>query len=276
MPGIIDWNELWKVIHARGFIHHGEDLAAHWDRRAEEFNKRVMKHRDKAEKQVAQLGLQPHETVLDVGAGTGRLAIPMAKIARSVTALDQSGGMLSCLKENMKSEGIFNIQCIQKSWQDVGLDEIPAHDVVLSSNSLGVYDLADALVKMDRLAKRAVYIFTFTDHNRDDGFREFLMNEKRPQNVFQPAGYLMIYNLLGDIGIYADIKIQAWESKEHYSNIDDAVASWKMMHEIPSEKEPKLREFLSKKLIEDDQGLCIQRSTKQAMISWQKSQQITA
>lgn len=275
MPGIINWNELWKATHTRGFIHHGEDLAAHWDRRAAEFNKRVMKHREKAERQVAQLGLQPHETVLDVGAGTGRLAIPMAKIARSVTALDQSGGMLSCLKENMQSEGICNIQCIQKSWQDVGPDEIPAHDVVLSSNSLGVYDLSDALVKMDRLAKRAVYIFTFTDHHRDDGFREFLMNEKRPQNAFQPAGYLMIYNLLADIGIYADIKIQEWESKEHYSSIDDAVASWRMMHEVPSEKEPKLREFLSKKLIEDDQGLCIHRSTKQAMISWQKNPQIT-
>jgi len=56
MPGIIDWNELWKATHTRGFIHHDEDLAAHWDRRADEFNKRVMKHREKAERQVAQLG----------------------------------------------------------------------------------------------------------------------------------------------------------------------------------------------------------------------------
>lgn len=108
------------------------------------------------------------------------------------------------------------------------------------------------------------------------GKTTLIKNEKRPQTAFQPAGYLMIYNLLADIGIYADIKIQEWESKEHYSNIDDAVASWKTMHEIPSEKEPMLREFLSKKLIEDDQGLCIHRSTKQAMITWQKSPQITA
>ena len=101
--------------------------------------------------------------------GTGRLAIPMAQKTKSVTALDQSAGMLACLKENMAAEGIENINCIHKSWQDLDDGEIKPHDVVLSSNSLGVYDLKEALTLMDVLAKRAVYIFTFTDRRRDDG-----------------------------------------------------------------------------------------------------------
>lgn len=271
MPGIINWDEMWKATHAGGFHHHGKDLVSHWDSKAKEFNKRVMKHKEWAESQVAKLGLSPAETVLDVGAGTGRLAIPMARVAKSVTALDQSAGMLACLQENMRAEGLENIQCLQKSWQDMGEGDIEQHDVVLSSNSLGVYDLKEALAKMDSLAKRAVYIFTFTDHKRDDGFKEFLRRGKHGRHDHGPAGYLVIYNLLADMGIYADIKIMDWQSNEHYASLDDAVTEWKQMHEVPAEKEPDLREFLSQRLEKDEVGLCMHRHHKQAMISWQKS-----
>lgn len=274
MTGVINWNELWKVSHHNGFHHHGEDLADHWDRRAREFNRMVMRHKERAEAQVSSLGLSHEDTVLDIGAGTGRLAIPMARIAKSVTALDQSGGMLACLKENMDREGLSNIQIVQKSWQDLSPDSLPAHDVVLSSNSLGVSDLQEALSKMDGLAKKAVCIFTFADRKRDEGFHDFLgqkhhHHRHRASNL--PPDYIIIYNLLADMGILADVKIVEWEAQEHYSSLEEAVASWKEMHEILPEKEPQLREFLSQKLEKDDQGLCMHRRSKQARISWQKS-----
>ncbi|NPV63500.1 MAG: class I SAM-dependent methyltransferase [Methanotrichaceae archaeon] len=274
MTGVINWNELWKVSHHNGFHHHGEDLADHWDRRAREFNRMVMRHKERAEAQVSSLGLSHEDTVLDIGAGTGRLAIPMARIAKSVTALDQSGGMLACLKENMDREGLSNIQIVQKSWQDLSPDSLPGHDVVLSSNSLGVSDLQEALSKMDGLAKKAVYIFTFADRKRDEGFHDFLgqkhhHHHHRASNL--PPDYIIIYNLLAEMGILADVKIVEWEAQEHYSSLEEAVASWKEMHEILPEKEPQLREFLSQKLEKDDQGLCMHRRSKQARISWQKS-----
>jgi FkbM family methyltransferase len=282
MPGIINWDELWKATHAGGFHHHGKDLAAHWDSRAEAFNKRVMKNKARSKGQVALLGLTSCETVLDVGAGTGRLALPMAHLVKSVTALDQSAGMLACLQENMAAEGIENIRCIQKSWQDVADGELEPHDVVLSSNSLGVYDLKEALSKMDALAKRAVYIFTFSDGKRDDGFRQFLREGKEGGNGGHgrheagPAGYLVIYNLLADMGILADIKFMNWQSDEHYASLDEAVAEWKQMHDVPDEKEPQLREFLSPRMVKDEKGLCMHRSHKQVLISWQKGEIVPA
>lgn len=278
MPGIINWDELWKATHSGGFQHHGKDLAAHWDSRASLFNKRVMKNKQRSNSQVAMLDLTSSETVLDVGAGTGRLALPMARLAKSVTALDQSAGMLACLQENMAAEGLENIRCIQKSWQDVSLEELEPHDVVLSSNSLGVYDLKEALGKMNALARRAVYIFTFSDGKRDDGFRQFLSKGKEAKDVghgrqeIGPAGYLIIYNLLADMGILADIKVMNWQSDEHYSSLDDAVAEWRQMHEVAAENEPDLREFLSQRLVKDEKGLCMHRHHKQVLISWQKAE----
>jgi len=279
MTGIINWDELWKATHRKGFAHHGKDMVSHWDAKAQEFNKRVMKNKERSNSQVVMLGLTPAETVLDVGAGTGRLSIPMARLAKSVTALDQSAGMLSCLQENVASEDIKNIHCIQKNWQDVAEGELEQHDVVISSNSLGVYDLKAALAKMDSLAKRAVYIFTFADGKRDDGFRQFMRvgNEEREgghgrhgRNEIGPAGYLMIYNLLADMGILADIKVMQWHSKEQYKSLDEAVADWKEMHELPAEKEPTLREFLSQRLVKEGDELCLHRHHKQVLISWQK------
>jgi len=281
MPGIINWDELWKATHVGGFHHHGKDLAAHWDSKAKVFNKRVMKNTERANSQVAELELTSSETVLDIGAGTGRLALPMARLAKSVTALDQSAGMLACLQENMDAEGLKNIQCLQKSWQDVSSGELETHDVVLSSNSLGVYDLKEALSKMDALAKRAVYIFTFADGKRDDGFGDFMRkgeegteggHGRHGRHEAGPAGYLVIYNLLADMGILADIKIMNWQSIEHYQSLDEAVAEWKQMHEVPAEKETDLREFLSQRLVKDDMGLCMHRHHRQVLISWQKGQ----
>jgi hypothetical protein len=173
----------------------------------------------------------------------------------------------------MAKEGIENIRCIHKGWEELAEGEIEPHDVVLSSNSLGVLNLRESLAKMDSMAKRAAYIFTFADRRRDDGFADFLRRGKRARHHFGgPADYLVIYNLLADMGIFADLKIVDWHSSEHYSDLDEAVAEWKEMHEIPAEREPELREFLSEKLTESEQGLCMHRHHKQAMISWQKDQ----
>ncbi len=270
MPGIVNWDELWKATHFRGFHHHDPDLISYWDRKAELFNRRVMRHRERAEIQVASLGLRSYETVLDVGAGTGRLAIPMSKVASSVTALDQSGGMLACLKENMRADGIENIRCIQKSWQDLAVDEIEQHDVVISSNSLGVYELREALAKMDSLAKSRAYIFIFTDHKRDDGFSDFLRRDVAVKNAPGPADYLVIYNLLAEMGIYADIEMVDWLYKERYSSLDEAASEWMQMHDIAADKEPDLREFLSLRLVDDESGVCMVRHYKSATISWRK------
>ncbi len=83
MTGIINWDELWKATHRKRFAHHGKDMVSHWDARAQEFNKRVMKNKERANQQVEMLDIIPAETVLDVGAGTGRLSIPIARLAKA-------------------------------------------------------------------------------------------------------------------------------------------------------------------------------------------------
>ncbi|WP_333582962.1 class I SAM-dependent methyltransferase, partial [Methanoculleus bourgensis] len=119
MHRIIDWNELWKVIHASSPEHAARDRdpAAVWDKRAAAYRRATRGEKGATEQELAVLDLRPEDTVLDVGAGTGRLAVPIARIVAHVTALDPSGGMLSILREQMAAAGLTNYSTVTMRWE---------------------------------------------------------------------------------------------------------------------------------------------------------------
>jgi SAM-dependent methyltransferase len=56
------------------------------------------------------------ETWLDIGAGAGRYALPLALAVREVIAIDPSSGMLAVLRELMDEHGMRNIRVIDGRW----------------------------------------------------------------------------------------------------------------------------------------------------------------
>ena len=59
---------------------------------------------------------RPGDTWLDIGAGAGRFALPIALGVSEVIALDPSAGMLAALREQSASGGITNIRTVQARW----------------------------------------------------------------------------------------------------------------------------------------------------------------
>ena len=59
---------------------------------------------------------RPDETWLDIGAGAGRYALPLALHVREVIALDPSEGMLEALRLGMEEHGIHNVRTIRARW----------------------------------------------------------------------------------------------------------------------------------------------------------------
>ena len=59
---------------------------------------------------------RPGETWLDIGAGAGRYALPLALIVREVIAIDPSPTMLAGLREGMAEHGISNVRVIEGRW----------------------------------------------------------------------------------------------------------------------------------------------------------------
>ncbi len=58
----------------------------------------------------------PGETWLDIGAGAGRYALPLARHVREVIALDPSASMFGALREAMSAHAIHNIRVCEGRW----------------------------------------------------------------------------------------------------------------------------------------------------------------
>ena len=267
MSGIINWNELWKVMRSSSAWRRvPETDTGFWDRYAKQCNESAMQNRERTERELSTIGLDSDCSVLDVGSGVGRLAIPIASRVATVAAIDPSLGMLTCLKEQMKKEGVNNIVCINKRWEDIELGvDIEPHDVVIASYSLGMFDMQEALAKIDAAAKRSAYLFEFVGGWMDEKLWKKLYGEKHPAWT----GYIYLYNILHEMGIYADVQIMDSGYCQRYESLTDAVNRWMEMYNLPPEKEGVVKEHLSNLASEGDDGtLSLKRKTKSAVMWW--------
>lgn len=274
MGGIIDYNGLWKLAVRKRFSpgFGDEDAGCIWDRRADYYDRSVRENRENALFSLSLMDLRPEDTVLDVGAGSGRLAVPAAKKVRSVTAVDPSARMLMYLRDNMAGAGLSNCRYVQKKWEDVCLKrDMEPHDVVISAFSMGFYDAARALDKLHRASKRDVYVFWFARKGREDSLLNYISESMGKRYAEKPhyPDYICILNILHDMGIFADVKIQEYGWTESFMSPEDAVSKALLNRKITHEEKEYAYEFFRENLKSDGKGGFVLKSIKrQALISW--------
>ena len=68
---------------------------------------------------------------LDIGAGAGRYALPLALVVREVIAVEPSAGMRGALRTGMGEHGISNVRVVAGAWPESleRLGDLPAADV---------------------------------------------------------------------------------------------------------------------------------------------------
>ncbi len=104
---------------------------------------------------LSLLNLQPGQTVLEMGAGTGELAVAAAERCSKVFAVDLSSGMLRIAQMKAQTKGIKNIEFIQGGFLTYNHMSEPV-DVVVSQYSL--HYLPDfwkqiALIRLSKIMK---------------------------------------------------------------------------------------------------------------------------
>jgi ubiquinone/menaquinone biosynthesis C-methylase UbiE len=89
---------------------------------------------------VDSFALTADDVVVDLGCGTGQLALPLAERVRSVVAMDPEPDMLSHARAAASERGISNV-----SWM-VGADsDMPTLGVLLGERRLGAVTIGQAL-----------------------------------------------------------------------------------------------------------------------------------
>lgn len=139
----------------RGAVPPPED---HWRPYAANFRADPRRADDPVVQSLLQF-LGPNDTVMDVGAGGGRLALPLALHCRGVVAVEPSESMASVLQQQAEESGIDNVTLAQSSWEDA---QVEAADLVLCSHVVYVVREIDAFIrKLDSHARRRVVIVVY-------------------------------------------------------------------------------------------------------------------
>ncbi|MBN4074240.1 class I SAM-dependent methyltransferase [bacterium AH-315-D21] len=105
-------------------------------------------------------GLIPSSgTVLDVGAGGGRLAIPLAESFTSVTAVEPSEAMREQLVATAAAWDVTNVKLVAGAWEEV---EVEPHDLVICAHVVyTVREIEYFVNKLTAHARQRVALIVF-------------------------------------------------------------------------------------------------------------------
>ena len=269
----IDWNEMWRNAKLNSTwrkVFGERDTVDYWNRRAENFdrNARDGRGRKLVERLIHRFKIGNDTTVLDIGAGTGRLAVPLAKVAKSITAVEPAAGMLNILLRNTEKENLHNINVIRKKWEEVvGGADVRGHDLLLACHSLGMMDITGALRKMNTLAKGYCCIISF------GGKRIWDFSDLWPlifgERFVPGPGYIYLANILFSMGINANVEVKKVKVERQYSDIDEALGETKLRLDISGDdKDDTIRNYLLDTLVESDGKLMQCHDFEEVMIWW--------
>lgn len=246
-----DWIQLWyelaekfRVLPKLG----EEGMADRWAKRdrsrgyTEELRKR---DRDDPLMQFVLDRLQADDTVLDIGAGTGRWSIPMAMVCQKVTALDSLPHRLRILRENAAAENVANIETVVGDWATA---DVGQHDHVLSSHSAYISpDIVGYARKMERSAFEACYMVMRVP--RHDGVIGEL--SCRIHGTFHDSpNFIVGYNALLQAGLVGHVIVEERGRPWHNETLEEALARAKRHLHIDTDKhDGMIMDFLEERLV---------------------------
>lgn len=215
---------------------------------------------------VARASVGERTTVLDVGAGPGRFALPLAARAREVIAVDPSRRMLSILRREARRRGLTNVREALGRWEDVD-DEA---DVVICSYVLPmVEDAAGFLRKLDAAARRRVFVYlpaASTDLLTDPFWRHFHGSPRR----LGPT-YLDAVAVLREEGIDPTVQVVETPVVGRFASLGQAVSDYRDHLALPDSPAVRrqLRRLLGDWLVGREPALRAPvRSLPAAILRW--------
>jgi SAM-dependent methyltransferase len=163
------------------------------------------------------LSLDSQDTVIDIGPGNGRWTIPLARIAKRVTAVEPTTSMVSLLKENIDTANLDNVDIINSTWEEVTIEP---HDITVCAHAMySSLDLAAFVQKMEKYSVKRCYL-SLRIPPADSILGE--LAEKIFQRHFDSPNAILAFNALYSLGIYPNVIIEDGIKNWTNSSIEEA------------------------------------------------------
>lgn len=191
-----------------------------WRALAHDYDRNAL-HRDAPEVAVRLAALvQPGESVLEIGPGTGGFTVPVARRAVWVTAVDLSDAMLDALRHRLTGERLANVAMLTGEWPNVATEP---HDVVLAVNSLyRVTEIDLCIARMMAAARREVIVCWSVGHNPP--VLPSLVDPAGPRRYRPGVTYIHLLLALHELGIDASLDIWPVRRRVWRASYDQAAA----------------------------------------------------
>ncbi len=244
-PNDVDWLSFWAE-RLEGKVNKD------WDEAAPGFYRRTKKE-DYNDALLDMLILDENDTVLDVGCGEGSVTIPIAKRVKKVIGIDSSPKMLEYLEKRSSYNNITNVETVLKPIEEIKYDEIGDVDVVVCSRSLnGIIPIDEVLCELDKIANKYVFITIFGPENKKiekDFDKELgIKTEDFPD-------YNYFFNILFNMGIYANVQRFDLNNYREYESIEDAMDNGKFRLDLYNDEEKEmLKDYLKRILTYDEKS----------------------
>ncbi len=272
MNAIETWGEMVRLEHAQSDRMRGARPTDHWTQYARQFKADPHRTGDALVEQLRSR-ISPGESLLDVGAGGGRLALPLALTCRRVTAVEPSPSMCAVMRESAQEFGVENVEIVESGWLEASVE--PA-DVVLCSHVVYVVeDIGPFVSKMSDHAKRLVMVVMYQAPPQSQmyGLWERVHGEKRlalpalPQ--FIPA--------LEELGIRAEVLESEEQPPRTFSSLEEAreEIARRLYVAGGTDAMARLERTLEATLIQEDGVFRIQEAQplRPCLVSWETAGQ---
>ncbi|MDO5846272.1 MAG: class I SAM-dependent methyltransferase [Methanocorpusculum sp.] len=220
--------------------------------------------------QLAALNFPAGSTVLDIGAGPGTLAVPLAGRGCRVTVVEPSQAMNNAMKEYACHCGVTaEIPVIPDVWEHLDSRDIGTYDYVLSSFAMAVPDLSSALKKMHAAAKKQVHIFWFLTPSPWSKVMADLWSTMHPGETYRWRYADLVWNALYQLGICANLTVHPLRDCACYPEPDDAVCDYQKRLCIAEDAQISLlRAYLERRLVPAEGGFTLPDTGTYAHIWW--------
>ncbi|MDD1693585.1 MAG: methyltransferase domain-containing protein [Methanoregula sp.] len=273
-PGILSFRNRWRQLKlAHCAVPNYGNNKQFWDNKKNVravYMKGREKNQHQTEARLAAMAIPDGSRVLDIGAGPGTFAIPLASRGCAVTVVEPSSVMRETLAERIREENLSAITVIPKRWEDVSPGELgESFDVVIASYSLTMMDIAEAVAKMQECCRGTVHLFWFLTPpswakvNKD--LWPLIHGGEFPGEPM--ADWL--WQVLVEMGIYANLAVETKSSVTRFATFGEATSEFfQRLNCTSPAHEETVKNYLHSVLRRDGDGFTLGNETLGAHIWW--------
>lgn len=246
---------------------------AFWEERAGTFRRAVQRRAGQDDPIFELMAAHVNEemTLLDVGAGVGRHALPLSWRVKQVTAVEPSKAMRDFMAADAAEQHVGNLTMVGDDWQTA---EVSPADVVLCSHVM--YNVPEVGGFVDKLAAHAQqHCFIAMRTGQRDQMLRSLFQEVHGEELIPEPAVIDLYNVVHQrLGVAANVQAMSFRRGTmplgNYETLDEAIAAVRGQLYVAegSAGEAAIRAFLQQHLMAEDGRLVLGSPPIGAAILW--------